>query len=207
MLARIARSNGASSLSVLRVVRPWDRPRVMAGGGPRSSCASTSLLSPTTEALFKQLARSSSTSSPARAAYPALSAAIALSPPPSRPPIAPNCPRCCSSLAARPPSVRRLRKLNPAMSATQTREHMGHSHGHSHGHGHGHHHHGTDPALLLSSDKNDAAVRITRLGLLLNVVLAVGKGFAGYYWNSKSAFSPAFPRSSLAIVGASLFNT
>ena len=89
------------------------------------------------------------------------------------------------------------------MSATQTREHMGHSHGH----GHGHHHHGTDPALLLSSDKNDAAVRITRLGLLLNVVLAVGKGFAGYYWNSKSAFSPAFPRSSLAIVGASLSNT
>ncbi|KAL0264652.1 mitochondrial metal transporter [Diplodia seriata] len=76
------------------------------------------------------------------------------------------------------------------MSATQTREHMGHSHGH--GHGHGHHHHGTDPALLLSSDKNDAAVRITRLGLLLNVVLAVGKGFAGYYWNSKMLIGDAF---------------
>ncbi|OMP82325.1 Mitochondrial metal transporter 1 [Diplodia seriata] len=195
MLARIARSNGAS-LSVLRVVRPWDRPRVMAGGGPRSSCASTSLVSPTTERLFKQLVRralcSSSTaaSSPARTAYPVLSATLASSSPLST---APNCPRCYSSLvttaaAARPSSVRHLRRLNPAMSATQTREHMGHSHGH----GHGHHHHGTDPALLLSSDKNDAAVRITRLGLLLNVVLAVGKGFAGYYWNSKMLIGDAF---------------
>lgn len=101
-----------------------------------------------------------------------------------------NCPRCSfvftTALARRPASLLRLRKLNPAMSATQTRSHAGHSHGH----GHGHHHHHTDPALLLSKDKNDAAVRITRLGLYLNVVLAVGKGIAGYYWNSKSAFSP-----------------
>ncbi|EKG18276.1 Cation efflux protein [Macrophomina phaseolina MS6] len=74
------------------------------------------------------------------------------------------------------------------MSATQTRSHAGHSHGH----GHGHHHHHTDPALLLSKDKNDAAVRITRLGLYLNVVLAVGKGIAGYYWNSKMLIGDAF---------------
>lgn len=67
------------------------------------------------------------------------------------------------------------------MTATQTRGHAGH------GHGHGHHHH-TDPSLLLSNNKNDAAVRITRLGLFLNIVLAIGKGVAGYYWNSKSAF-------------------
>lgn len=70
------------------------------------------------------------------------------------------------------------------MSAIQTRSHAGHSHGH------GHHHHHTDPTLLLSKDKNDAAVRITRLGLYLNVVLAIGKGIAGYYWNSKSMFLP-----------------
>ncbi|EOD42998.1 Mitochondrial metal transporter 1 [Neofusicoccum parvum] len=74
------------------------------------------------------------------------------------------------------------------MSATQTRAHAGHGHGH----GHGHHHHGTDPSLLLSKDKGDAAVRITRLGLLLNVVLAIGKGFAGYYWNSKMLIGDAF---------------
>ncbi|KAF2141977.1 uncharacterized protein K452DRAFT_227594 [Aplosporella prunicola CBS 121167] len=73
------------------------------------------------------------------------------------------------------------------MTATQTRGHAGHGHGH----GHGHHHH-TDPSLLLSSDKHDAAVRITRLGLYLNLVLAVGKGIAGYYFNSKMLIGDAF---------------
>ncbi|KAK8226584.1 cation efflux family-domain-containing protein [Phyllosticta capitalensis] len=71
------------------------------------------------------------------------------------------------------------------MTATQTRGHAGH------GHGHGHHHH-TDPSLLLSNNKNDAAVRITRLGLFLNIVLAIGKGVAGYYWNSKMLIGDAF---------------
>ncbi|KAF2087668.1 hypothetical protein K490DRAFT_73598 [Saccharata proteae CBS 121410] len=71
------------------------------------------------------------------------------------------------------------------MSATQTRAHAGHSHGH------GHHHHHTDPSLLLSSNKNDAAVRITRLGLYLNLVLAMGKGIAGYYFNSKMLIGDA----------------
>ncbi|KAK8161616.1 putative cation efflux family protein [Phyllosticta citrichinensis] len=69
------------------------------------------------------------------------------------------------------------------MTATQTRGHAGHSHGH---------HHHTDPSLLLSSDKKDAAVRITRLGLFLNIVLAIGKGVAGYYWNSKMLIGDAF---------------
>ncbi|KAF4301897.1 Mitochondrial metal transporter 1 [Botryosphaeria dothidea] len=191
MLARVACCNGASSLSVLRVVRPWDRLRVMAAGGPRSACASTSL-APSTIKLA--LGRALSTSTPAHSSSPAPSALFAPSSPrrlrvavsstPS------NCPRCSSvfttALARTPQSLRQLRKLNPAMSAIQTRSHAGHSHGH------GHHHHHTDPTLLLSKDKNDAAVRITRLGLYLNVVLAIGKGIAGYYWNSKMLIGDAF---------------
>lgn len=181
MLARTACNNGASSLSVLRVVRPWDRLRVMARGGPRSSCASTSVHSSTTSCYNTQLGCRRQIST------------LATNPPPS-PRALNSCSRCSvftTAVVTRPRPLPQLKTLNPAMSATQTR-----GHGHGHGHGH-HHHHGTDPSLLLSKDKSDAAVRITRLGLLLNVVLAVGKGFAGYYWNSKSAFSPpwTFPPS------------
>lgn len=59
----------------------------------------------------------------------------------------------------------------------QTRTHMGHSHGH-------HHHH--DNSLLTSKDKNDPAVRITRIGLFVNLGMAVAKGAGGYYFNSKA---------------------
>lgn len=58
--------------------------------------------------------------------------------------------------------------------------------GHSHrGHaGHSHHHH-HDNTFLLSKNKHDAGVRITRIGLYVNLGMAVGKGFGGYVFNSQ----------------------
>ena len=57
---------------------------------------------------------------------------------------------------------------------------------HSHGHaGHSHHHHHHDNTFLLSKNKHDAGVRITRIGLYVNLGMAVGKGVGGYVFNSQ----------------------
>ncbi|KAK7940843.1 Mitochondrial metal transporter 2 [Apiospora aurea] len=68
---------------------------------------------------------------------------------------------------------------------TQTRGHSGH------GHGHGHHHH-HDNVYLTSKNKNDAGVRITRIGLASNLGMAVAKGVGGYMFNSKAMVADAF---------------
>ncbi|KAI0128424.1 cation efflux family-domain-containing protein [Xylariales sp. AK1849] len=67
-------------------------------------------------------------------------------------------------------------------TATQTRSHGGHKHGH-------HHHH--DNVYLTSQNKNDAGVRITRLGLFSNLGMAIAKGVGGYAFNSKAMFADA----------------
>ena len=64
----------------------------------------------------------------------------------------------------------------------QTRDHAGHSHGH--------HHH--DNTYLVSSNKNDAGVRITRIGLLVNLAMAIGKGIGGYVFHSQALIADAF---------------
>jgi len=64
----------------------------------------------------------------------------------------------------------------------QTRGHFGHSH-------HGHHHH-HDTTFLTSTDKNDAGVRITRVGLFVNLGMAIAKGVGGYVFNSKACVTP-----------------
>jgi hypothetical protein len=56
---------------------------------------------------------------------------------------------------------------------TQTRSHAGHSH----------HHH--DNTFLLSKNKNDAGVRITKIGLYVNLGMAVSKGLGGYVFHSQ----------------------
>jgi divalent metal cation (Fe/Co/Zn/Cd) transporter len=66
------------------------------------------------------------------------------------------------------------------MSSTQTRNHGG---------GHGHHHH--DNSYLTSQNKNDAGVRITRLGLYSNLGMAIAKGVGGYAFNSKAMIADA----------------
>lgn len=68
-----------------------------------------------------------------------------------------------------------------ALSQTQTRSHMGHSH---------HHHH--DNTYLTSSNKSDAGVRITRIGLYSNLGMAVAKGVGGYAFNSQSMIADAW---------------
>ncbi|KAK6843075.1 hypothetical protein PG987_003935 [Apiospora arundinis] len=86
----------------------------------------------------------------------------------------------------RPSHTRRFLRSFPAMAAlTQTRGHSGH--GHSHGH---HHHH--DNVYLTSKNKNDAGVRITRIGLASNLGMAIAKGVGGYMFNSKAMIADAF---------------
>lgn len=65
-----------------------------------------------------------------------------------------------------------------ATTTVQTR-----SHG-SHGGGHHHHHH--DNVYLTSQNKNDAGVRITRIGLYANLGMAVAKFVGGYAFNSQA---------------------
>lgn len=72
-----------------------------------------------------------------------------------------------------------------------------HSHSHSHGHGHGHihsplHHHHHDNAYLTSSNKSDPGVRITRLGLLSNLGMAIAKFIGGWAFNSKAMTADAW---------------
>ncbi|KAI1820330.1 cation efflux family-domain-containing protein [Xylaria intraflava] len=77
-----------------------------------------------------------------------------------------------------------LRSLPTAMgSVTQTRTHSGHNHGH--------HHHHHDNVYLTSHNKNDAGVRITRIGLYSNLGMAVAKGIGGYAFNSQAMVADA----------------
>ena len=56
---------------------------------------------------------------------------------------------------------------------------------------HGHHHH-HDNVYLTSSNKNDAGVRITRIGLFSNLGMAIAKGAGGYAFNSQSMIADAW---------------
>lgn len=66
------------------------------------------------------------------------------------------------------------------VSIIQTRQHGGHSH----------HHHGGGE-LLISKNKNDAAVRIAWVGLYSNVLMVVAKGCGGFFLNSRTMISDA----------------
>lgn len=75
------------------------------------------------------------------------------------------------------------RQSAPSMTSfTQARHHGGHSHAH--------HHH--DNTYLTSTNKKDAGVRITRIGLFVNFFMAIGKGLGGYFLNSQSLVADAF---------------
>lgn len=79
-----------------------------------------------------------------------------------------------------------------AVSTTQSRAHSGHGHSHGHSHGHGHHHHHHDNAFLTSTNKNDPGVRITRIGLLSNLCMAIAKFAGGWAFNSKAMTADAW---------------
>ena len=71
------------------------------------------------------------------------------------------------------------------MGGTQARQHAGHSHGHGHSHTH-------DNTYLVSANKSDAGVKITRIGLFVNLGMAIGKGFGGYVFNSQALIADGF---------------
>ena len=67
------------------------------------------------------------------------------------------------------------------MSHFQIRTHAGHSHSHTH-----------DTSYLTSANKKDAGVRITRIGLFVNLTMAVGKFIGGYLFHSQALVADAF---------------
>lgn len=71
---------------------------------------------------------------------------------------------------------------SPEVSArvVQKRGHAGHSHEHAH-----------DTSFLTSNDKTDAGVRITRIGLYVNLGMAISKALGGYVFNSKALMADA----------------
>jgi divalent metal cation (Fe/Co/Zn/Cd) transporter len=69
---------------------------------------------------------------------------------------------------------------------TQSRGHGGHSHSH------GHHHHHHDNVYLTSTNKHDAGVRITRIGLVANLAMAIGKFIGGYMFHSQALIADAY---------------
>ncbi|BCR91005.1 cation diffusion facilitator family transporter [Aspergillus chevalieri] len=75
-------------------------------------------------------------------------------------------------------------KTTPLM-ATQTRGHASHG-------GHGHHHHHHDNVYLTSSNTFDAGVRITRIGLVANLAMAIGKFIGGYVFHSQALIADAY---------------
>lgn len=52
--------------------------------------------------------------------------------------------------------------------------------------GHHHHHHHHDNVYLTSQNKNDAGVRITRIGLYSNLGMAIAKFIGGYVFHSQA---------------------
>src|SRR5580700_391761 len=56
----------------------------------------------------------------------------------------------------------------------------------------GHHHHHHDNTYLISKDKKDAGVRITRIGLYSNLGMALAKGIGGYIFHSQSMIADAW---------------
>ena len=77
-----------------------------------------------------------------------------------------------------------LRRKPPTSmtTTTHTRHHGGHSH----------HHHHHDNTYLTSTNKKDAGVRITRIGLFVNFLMAIAKGLGGFYLNSQALIADAF---------------
>jgi hypothetical protein len=74
----------------------------------------------------------------------------------------------------------------PAVTGSTKTFTMTHSHSHA---GHSHHH---DNTYLISKNKNDAGVRITRIGLAANLGMAIAKGAGGYLFHSQAMIADAF---------------
>jgi hypothetical protein len=85
-------------------------------------------------------------------------------------------PNILSTLLSHRPQV--AATMATPTDQTQVRKHAGHAHNH-------------DNTYLTSANKNDAGVRITRIGLYVNFGMAIAKGVGGYAFNSKALFADA----------------
>ncbi|CUM56949.1 unnamed protein product [Debaryomyces fabryi] len=77
-----------------------------------------------------------------------------------------------------------------------SKHHQGNEHSHEHsllGHSHSHSRHQPNEFLSVNTDtiKHNPAVRITWIGLLVNVAMAVSKGVGGVYFHSQSLIADA----------------
>ncbi|KAK4193649.1 cation efflux family-domain-containing protein [Podospora australis] len=84
-----------------------------------------------------------------------------------------------------------LQQSPPSRATATITTTMGHSHTQKRGHA-GHHHHHHDNSLLISTDKSNPGVRITRIGLYSNLGMAIAKGAGGYLFNSQSMIADAW---------------
>ncbi|KAF2501566.1 hypothetical protein BU16DRAFT_522520 [Lophium mytilinum] len=78
-------------------------------------------------------------------------------------------------------TAHRMRHISPS-AMTSTTQSRGHA---------GHHHHAHDNTYLVSKNKNDPGVRITRIGLYVNLGMAISKGVGGYVFNSQALSADA----------------
>ena len=90
------------------------------------------------------------------------------------------------SSPALPPVTHQQLGHRPALPTTAYHFTMTHSHSHA---GHSHHH---DNTYLISKNKNDAGVRITRIGLISNLGMAIAKGVGGWAFNSQAMIADGF---------------
>lgn len=72
---------------------------------------------------------------------------------------------------------------SPATMATSIQSNAPQARAHA-GHSHSHHHH--DNTYLTSTNSRDPGVRITRIGLYVNLGMAIAKGAGGYIFNSQA---------------------
>jgi len=86
--------------------------------------------------------------------------------------------KCRDASSFNPLSSKATTMTSAMTTPMQVRSHSGHSH---------HHHH--DNAYLTSTNKSDAGVRITRIGLYVNLAMAIGKGIGGYVFHSQGNLS------------------
>ncbi|KAG6197605.1 hypothetical protein E4U10_008175 [Claviceps purpurea] len=122
---------------------------------------------------------------------------------PSTPDLVPSFATARCDLLHLAPVRGRLRTRPTIMGTAlkQTRQHGDHSqdhdhdHSHSHSHSHsvfGHHHHHHDNTYLTSANTSDPGVRITRLGLLSNLGMAIAKFIGGWAFNSRAMVADAW---------------
>lgn len=102
----------------------------------------------------------------------------------------PSSTYCATSLPY--PGLYSLRAPLPRRRVAMDCTRQARSHSHGPGPHHHHHHHHHDNSYLVSANKNDPGVRITRIGLLSNLCMAIAKFVGGWAFNSRAMIADAW---------------